>query len=568
VPVAYAADITVDDGVVAVLDDGKCSLREAILSANTDAQVFGSAGECAAGSGADTINLAANGSFALTNAHSGMNGLPVISSTITIEGNGATIARSGAGGVPKFRILAVNADGDLTLRQATISGGDVTNAGGGVRNSNGKVSIEGCTLRENASDFGGGGVSTYASSNTAGLTISNSTIISNTGGEGGGVWNHAVDYATAEVAISNTVIVSNTARIGGGVYNVGGHNSGRAELAIEDSTISGNSASERGGGVYSHATNHCTAELTIESSTVSGNTATEDGGGVWNSGRDNGTALATIEDSTVSGNTATDDGGGIHNMSYTYYDDPSATVFIRQCTISGNDAGGDGGGVKNDNLSHSIDLVPPPDAATVNLSHATVSDNAASRHGGGVYNYQGTVDMGHIVLSGNAATQEGNEIYNHEGVVNAGDHNLFGHGDETDADAFAYFAPTVPSDINATKAPTGTNVALADILDPLTDNGGPTETHALFPGSPAIDAGNPGIPSPPEFDQRGPGFPRVAYGVIDIGAYEVQEPAREPVGGATVPPDGLASLGRAAGALAALIAVLGSGVALTRGRTI
>jgi hypothetical protein len=319
--------------------------------------------------------------------------------------------------------------------------------------------------------------------------------------------------------------------------------------------------------VYSHATNHCTAELTIESSTVSGNTASLDGGGVWNSGSDHGTALATIEDSTISGNTGTDDGGGVHNMSYTYYDDSSATVFINQCTISGNDAGGDGGGVKNDNLSASISLVPPPDAATVNLSHATVSDNAASGYGGGVYNYQGTVDMGHIVLSGNTAMQKGNEIYNYEGVVNGGDHNLFGHGDETDADAFAggpVFTPTVPTDINATQAPTGTNVPLGDILARLADNGGPTETHALVPDSPAIDAGDPAFTPPPDFDQRGPGFPRVAYGVIDIGAYEAQPPAA--VGGATVPPDGLAVLARSAGVLASLMGVLGSGVALSRRR--
>ena len=59
------------------------------------------------------------------------------------------------------------------------------------------------------------------------------------------------------------------------------------------------------------------------------------------------------------------------------------------------------------------------------------------------------------------------------------------------------------------------------LLGPLADNGGPTLTHALLPGSPAINAGDPGAASLPEFDQRGPGFPRVAAGRIDIGAFEL-----------------------------------------------
>jgi hypothetical protein len=58
------------------------------------------------------------------------------------------------------------------------------------------------------------------------------------------------------------------------------------------------------------------------------------------------------------------------------------------------------------------------------------------------------------------------------------------------------------------------------MLGPLQNNGGPTETVALLPGSPAIDAGD--NTDAPEFDQRGPGFPRVVNGTIDIGAFEVQ----------------------------------------------
>ena len=66
-------------------------------------------------------------------------------------------------------------------------------------------------------------------------------------------------------------------------------------------------------------------------------------------------------------------------------------------------------------------------------------------------------------------------------------------------------------------------------LGPLADNGGPTQTHALLVGSPAIDAGDPSVVfNPAMFDQRGAPFVRVFDGDgtggarIDIGAYEWQ----------------------------------------------
>jgi hypothetical protein len=63
------------------------------------------------------------------------------------------------------------------------------------------------------------------------------------------------------------------------------------------------------------------------------------------------------------------------------------------------------------------------------------------------------------------------------------------------------------------------------MLGPLQDNGGPTFTHELSSGSPAINAGDPNFTPPPNYDQRGPGYPRVVNGRIDIGAFEVQATA-------------------------------------------
>jgi hypothetical protein len=71
--------------------------------------------------------------------------------------------------------------------------------------------------------------------------------------------------------------------------------------------------------------------------------------------------------------------------------------------------------------------------------------------------------------------------------------------------------------------------SLSAILDPdLRDNGGPTYTHALIPGSPAIDSGDPkysaslGQGGQWMYDQRGPDFARfdTERGIVDIGAFE------------------------------------------------
>jgi hypothetical protein len=84
----------------------------------------------------------------------------------------------------------------------------------------------------------------------------------------------------------------------------------------------------------------------------------------------------------------------------------------------------------------------------------------------------------------------------------------------------------------------GNRVGSADspidpLLGPLTFNGGPTLTHALLSGSPAMDAGNNAYAA--DWDQRGPGYPRIVNGIIDIGAFEVQAHAHGPPTGQPLP---------------------------------
>ena len=214
------------------------------------------------------------------------------------------------------------------------------------------------------------------------------------------------------------------------------------------------------------------------------------------------------------------------------------TLTLINSTVSGNVAGDladsdipdslkqRGGGVLND--------------GTLTLRNSTVSGNSA-QFGGGVYNF-GTLTLKQALVSGNTDVTSAQELGNASpaGNIIANDFNLFGHSALTDAQAFSGFTPG-PSDITATSNG-GVPTALGAILDPtLTNNGGPTQTHALILGSPAINAVPRGCP-PPTTDQRGVGRPQGPD--CDIGAFELQvgtqpsppppRPGPFPSGGCTV----------------------------------
>ncbi len=101
-------------------------------------------------------------------------------------------------------------------------------------------------------------------------------------------------------------------------------------------------------------------------------------------------------------------------------------------------------------------------------------------------------------------------------------HTLIGDNSCTDLTETPFRSP----DANGNLIGGPINGIVDPLLGPLADNGGPTQTHALLPGSPAINAGDPnampGVDGVPLYDQRGEGFERVAGGRIDMGAFEVQ----------------------------------------------
>ena len=206
---------------------------------------------------------------------------------------------------------------------------------------------------------------------------------------------------------------------------------------------------------------------------INGNTAKTSsefydyGGGIYNS------AHLSIYNTSIIGNVA-DYGGGINN---------GGTVVLTQVTISGNSAT-IGGGLFNDD-------------GNATLAHVTFSDNSA-QIGGGISHFVGskTITLKNVLLDRSAS---GGNCNLFKPIISAG-FNLSSDGSCT----------------SFTQAGDRQNVD--PLLGPLADNGGPTLTHMLLPGSPAIDTGQcvKGL----ETDQRG--LPRFQGPACDIGAVEVQ----------------------------------------------
>ena len=163
-------------------------MQEAITAANTDTAFGVTSGECATGSRADTIELGLGLIYLLDkvdNFFEGGNGLPSISTGITINGGSSTIARSGEVDTPEFRFLCVEASGDLKL-----TSGSAHDSNGGAIRSVGSITITNGALTGNTAVRGG------AINNDGTLTLVDSTIRNNPGARsGGGIINNEVAFS-------------------------------------------------------------------------------------------------------------------------------------------------------------------------------------------------------------------------------------------------------------------------------------------------------------------------------------------------------------------------------------
>jgi predicted outer membrane repeat protein len=541
VPATFTVTTAID---VVSATDGKLSLREAVTRANSHP-------------GADTIVLPA-GIFKIAidggNEDANATGDFDVTDSVRIQGAGAGLTvidgqmkdrlfdvigqfgvqfagvtlRHGGGDVNGGAIQALN--GNMRLANCVVSD-NRGRIGGGISSEGGNVTLTGCTIARNVAGTNGGGISVGAgtvtlkgsvvrrnlATNGGGIsgftaTLIGSTVSGNTASSIGG----GLDART--VTLTRSTVIGNWAGLDAGGMNaadatltnstVGGNSAGAgdgggftcASVTLTNSVVNGNSAGGNGGGFL--ATN-----ITLTNSTVSANTAGSSGGGVY-------AGSATVTGSRVTNNAARDAGGGIRavsaNVTNSTFSGNSADtgngggliadeVVLTNCTVSGNSAGGNGGGICT--------------FVGASIVNATIVENSALNSGGGVFRHPGASDPVFVQNSiialnlvgfagsgpdaaGSFVTRAHNLIGIVDGSIGFGDHgtDLFGSADR----------PLDPK------------------LGPLAANGGPTKTHALLAGSPAIDAGDNA--NAPTTDQRG--LARIKDGngdrraVIDIGAFE------------------------------------------------
>lgn len=419
---------------------------------------------------------------------------------------------------------AIAIDKSVTLRGAGAAVTTLTNTAGlnAIRLPGGTgatVTLENMAIANNASS---------AIYNDATLRINNSSLRNNTAAQGGALYNDSQGRLT----LTNTQIQGNTSNsIGGGIYNLG-------SLTLLTSDIASNRASSDGGGIYSGGN----GTLSLQNSTVQGNIANGNGGGIFNSGflwTDTSTVAnntasgglgggvytngpASLTNTTLDRNQANDSGGGIYN---------GGVLSLVRSTLSNNianlDAGvlGDGGGLYNSNVATITNSTISANRVingsgggiyssdNLTLSHSTLTLNIADGQGGGIRN-TGTATISNTIVANNGAAthQDVSGLFNSQG------NNLVGVVDGGFGFGSGPLIGTAARPINPG-------------LGPLADNGGPTRTHALLPGSPALNAGN--ATNPPATDQRG--FARVLQGFLDIGAIESDLAPLVPANPSTLP---------------------------------
>ncbi len=427
-------------------------------------------GICATASGVCTLRAAVQEANALAGPD-------------TIQFTGTTITLTGAAGED------AGASGDLDV---TAAGGPLTIVGNGA----GTTIIQACDADADPACVGIDRI--FDVLDAASLTLSGVTL-RNGYGDGGGIrvgrllpWGGSPGRATL-VLDASEVVNNRSTGYGGGVLTTWGI------VTVTGSVIANNRAVYGGGAIASGM-----GTLTIDRSTLSGNSAIRPGGGSAGGAIDNnasGPADVTISNSTISGNSA-DDGGGIHNNGFTNSSGLHGIYRISNSTLSGNIATGRGGAIQNAN-------------GIVTLANVTVAGNTALQ-GGGIQTAQG-------VNSQVASTILRNSLV----ALNTGDNCLV-----TGAGAsFASDGYNLSDDSTCAFAGTGDLNDVAAGLGPLANNGGPTLTHALLGGSPAIDAGDPAgctdaAGTALATDQRGAGFARAVDGNLDgiarcdIGAVE------------------------------------------------
>lgn len=511
--------------VTSLADSGPGTLRGAIEQANLTPQ--------SSPAPRDTIVFAPSlrGTITL------LSELPPLTSAESIEGPGPsviTVERSSAPGTPVFGIFSIPSTVvySLTISGLTIQGGDLAGSNGAGIYNGGPLFLTDCVVTGNTITGANGqsaeGAGVY---NSGVITLNNDTIENNTittgassgSAYGAGLFNNNGQFIANQITIQGNAIDGSPqgsgAAGGAGVACIAVEGLSIADSIISDNSIYGGwSGGAQGGGVYNGPSSDGISFVRISNSTISGNSVTNlasqggQGGGIANEG------FVALTNDTVAGNSAVGgnglaaagEGGGIMNQT-------TGFLSIIYCTINGNFVG-------------QGSLAFPNGAAFV------------SGQGGGIDNLN---PLGLGLVDSIVAENNGGELSSLEDIAGAvlprgillglygidlpaSTNNLIGDGAGMTGITNGYKGNLI-----------GTDASLVNPrLGGLSNNGGPTPTEALLPGSPAINAGietSPpslfGNPVPIPTDQRGD--PRFSGSMTDIGAYELP-PAPNP-GGPKVP---------------------------------
>ncbi len=387
-------------------------------------------------------------------------------------------------------------DNECTLREAAISADLNTASGGGPREC--AAGSENDTITFDLPDdaeitLGGGQIEILSAMTIDGSTAKNLTI------EGDG--ERRVFSMTGGPAQINDLTITkgaDTEPAGVGIGGGGIFNSNLARLTLTNVFVTGNTSATIGGGVRS------IGDLTVKNSSITGNTAESDGGAIHN---DFGALI--VEASTLSGNTSTDGlGGGIFSTTedVSEIEDPLSKSVVENSTISGNTAGS-GGGILNEN-------------GLAVIENSTITNNEAPE-GSGVSSFGDDLTRTEVSAS-IIAENESTDVDSGEDTNSflSNGHNLIGSGNATGGENNAF--DETGDQVIGDGSPG---------LERLADNGGPTRTHALKAGSPALDKGKTRLAA----DQRGerrpfdlPGAAAEGGDGSDIGSFEAQSQPPNP----------------------------------------
>jgi hypothetical protein len=474
--------------------------------------------------------------------------------------SGNNVGGGGTSGVGQGVVNVSGTQANVNVANSTFTGNTV---GGGGGNGFGPLDVEslggvgtlaisGSTFSGNTIGVGGeafGTVSILFTTSGSSATVTDSTFTGNTlgggasgsGGNDGLASGGGIDMQSSNggsLSVERSVFTNN--RLGGngaggsssGAGNGGGIEaffSGPGSLTVDHSTFSGNTLGGSGGaGMFSGdgtgggieaSFSTVPSTMSITSSVFGDNVLGGAGGSGDNSGDGEGGGLSLGSTSglaaTIAGNSFSSNrlggnggsatgagsgtGGGI--LLDTFF--LQSHVTIANNTFAGNAAGGTGGsGGAGDGVGAGLAI----EGGTISLLNDTFAGNtipSAGGEGAGIFGQNGAtsaVTLENTIVAGNTIAGAASSC---SSPLTSAGHNL---------------ESSSPSQCGLGAA--GDLVGVGPLLGPLQDNGGPSPTQALLPGSPAINAGdNSGCPAT---DQRGVARPQ---GICDIGAYEVAAPA-------------------------------------------